>query len=176
MLYTLTFYSFSNLIRFNNKNDFNMPYGNRCYCKKHYNQMKDWYNLIKDKNIKIEQKNAFEILYNTTFNKKDFIYLDPPYSKTLAIYNEKRAFGGWTIEDDYKLFEILEFLDKKGIKWGLSNVFKNKGNVNEHLIKWCKDNDWNVHHLDFTYSSLGKGNANSDEVYICNYETFNDLD
>lgn len=171
MLYTLTFYSFSNLIRFNGKNEFNMPYGNRCYCEKHYQQMKDWYELIKDKDIEIKQENAFDILQDTIFNKDDFIYLDPPYSNTTAIYNEKRAFGGWTIEDDKRLFIILEKLDKCGIKWGLSNVFRNKGIENKHLIEWCNKNNWNVHHLNFTYSSLGKGNANSDEVYICNYQT-----
>lgn len=171
MLYTLTFYSFSNLIRFNSKSDFNMPYGNRCYCEKHYQQMKNWYELIKDKDIEIKQENAFDILQDTIFNKDDFIYLDPPYSNTLAIYNEKRAFGGWTIEDDKRLFIILEKLDKCGIKWGMSNVFKNKDYINEHLIKWCEKNNWNVHHLNFTYSSLGKGNSNSDEVYICNYNT-----
>ena len=177
MLYTLTFYSFSNLIRFNSKNDFNMPYGNRCYCKKHYQQIKEWYNLIKDKNIEIHQENAFDILAdiitNKKFNKDDFIYLDPPYSNTTAIYNEKRAFGGWTITQDYQLFLILEVLDKEGIKWGLSNVFENKGIKNEHLIKWCNKNNWNVYHLDYTYYSLGKGNSNSDEVYICNYKIEN---
>ena len=176
MLYTLTFYSFSNLIRFNGKNDFNMPYGNRCYCEKHKDQIKDWCNIVRNRDIEIKQENAFEILRDTIFNKNDFIYLDPPYSNTLAIYNEKRAFGGWSEEDDYRLFEILEKLDKCGIKWGLSNVFKNKDYTNEHLIKWCEKNQWNVHHLDLHYASLGKGNANSDEVYICNYNTFEDLD
>lgn len=176
MLYTLTFYSFSNLIRFNGKNDFNMPYGNRCYCDKHYEQIKNWCDVIKNKNIWISQENAFDILQDTIFDKNDFIYLDPPYSNTLAIYNEKRAFGGWGVEDDYRLFTILEKLDKCGIKWGLSNVFKNKDYINEHLIKWCEKNNWNVHHLNLQYASLGKGNANSDEVYICNYNTFDDLD
>lgn len=169
MLYTLTFYSFSNLIRFNQKSDFNMPYGNRCFCSKHKTQLYEWYNLIKDKNIDILNGDAFSILSNTNFDKDDFIYLDPPYSNTLAIYNEKRAFGGWTVDDDFKLFSELERLDKLGVKWGLSNVFENKGVRNEHLVEWCKKNNWNVHHLNFTYSSLGKGNANSDEVYICNY-------
>ena len=60
----------------------------------------------------------------------------------------------------------------------MSNVFENKGNKNEHLIKWCKDNKWIVYHLNKNYSALGKGNANSDEVYICNYSnnTWEDLD
>lgn len=85
-------------------------------------------------------------------------------------------FGGWSEKDDLRLFEILEKLDKCGIKWGLSNVFKNKDYTNEHLIKWCEDHNWNVIHIDYSYYCLGRGNANSDEVYICNYNTFEDLD
>ena len=73
---------------------------------------------------------------------------------------------------------ILEKLDKCGIKWGMSNVFKNKDSINQHLIDWCEKNNWNVYHLNKTYSALGKGNANSDEVYICNYlqNKWEDLD
>lgn len=117
MLYTLTFYSFSNLIRFNQKSDFNMPFGNQCYHEKNYDNIKEWCNLIKNKNIEIKQEDAFDILQDTIFNKNDFIYLDPPYHNTCAIYNEKRAFGGWSEEDDLRLFTILEKLDKCGIKW-----------------------------------------------------------
>lgn len=178
MLYTLTFYSFNNLIRFNNKSEFNMPYGNRCYTTKHHQQIKDWCDLLKTKTIQISDEDVFDVLQDTIFDNNDFIYLDPPYTNTLAIYNEKRAFGGWTVESDYRLFTILEKLDKCGIKWGMSNVFKNKKAINQHLIDWCNKNDWNVYHLNKNYSALGKGNANSDEVYICNYSQNNldDLD
>ena len=173
-LYTLTYFSFCNLIRFNSNNDFNMPFGNRCYLDEHKYKIINACNVLQKKNIIFKNKNAFDILQQTTFNKGDFIYLDPPYSNTLAIYNEKRAFGGWAVEDDYKLFEMLEDLDKKGIKWGLSNVFKNKDYVNQHLIEWCKKNKYKVNHLNKNYASLGKGNANSDEVYICNYQIKNE--
>lgn len=170
-LYTLTYFSFCNLVRFNQKNQFNMPFGNRCFLEEHKNKIIDACDILKKQNIIFKNKNAFDILQNTEFKKDDFIYLDPPYSNTTAIYNEKRAFGGWTIEEDYKLFDILENLDKQGIKWGLSNVFRNKGIENAHLIEWCKKNNWNVNHLNKNYASLGKGNAKSDEVYICNYFT-----
>lgn len=176
MLYTLTFYSFSNIIRFNSNSEFNAAFGNRCYCDKHYNEMVDWYNLIKDKFIIVSNDDAFKILElylngdGMKQNTNDFFYFDPPYSNTLAVYNEKRAFGGWSIEDDYKLFNYLERLNSIGIKWGLSNVFVNKGHENTHLIEWCEKNNWYVHHINHSYSSLGKGNAHSDEVYICNYE------
>ena len=96
---------------------------------------------------------------------------DCPYTNTQAVYNEKRAFGGWGIDDDKKLFQVLENLNKRGIKWGLSNVFENRGIRNEHLVKWCKENNWNVHHLERNYNPFRGGKkSNSDEVFITNYE------
>lgn len=173
-LYTLTYFSFCNLIRFNQKNQFNMPFGNRCFLEEHKNKIESACDKFKNKNIIFKNENAFDILceniVHKEFKENDFVYLDPPYSNTTAIYNEKRAFGGWTIEDDKRLFKILEELDKDGVKWGLSNVFENKGIRNQHLIDWCNKNNWNVYHLNKNYASLGKGNANSDEVFICNYE------
>ena len=124
-LYALTYFSFCNLIRFNQKNQFNMPFGNRCFLEEHKDKIKNACEILKNKNIKFKNENAFDILNETKFEKDDFIYLDPPYTNTTAIYNEKRAFGGWNIEDDKRLFLILECLNKDGIKWGLSNVFEN---------------------------------------------------
>lgn len=172
-LYTLTFFSFCNLIRFNSKNEFNMPFGNRCFLSEHKPLIECCCYKMKKLNIELENNDAIKYIENNIekFDKFDFVYLDPPYTNTLAVYNEKRAFGGWNIENDLKLFELLENLDKKGIKWGLSNVFKNKEFINEHLIKWCQKNKWNVNHLVCEYASLGKGNSNTDEVYVCNYDT-----
>ena len=172
-LYTLTFFSFCNLIRFNAKSEFNMPFGNRCYLKEHDPQIS--YACFRIRKLNLELKNEEAINYIKDnfdkFGEDDFIYLDPPYLNTLAVYNEKRAFGGWNIDNDYELFDLLEKLNDKGIKWGLSNVFQNKEYKNEHLIEWCEKNNWNVNHLDCEYASLGKGSSNTDEVYICNYPT-----
>ena len=145
-----------------------MPYGNRCYTVGHFIQMQDWARAIKKKQIEVRNEDAFKILEETNFNQNDFIYLDPPYLNTLAIYNEKRAFGGWTIKEDYKLFAKLDELNAKGIRWGMSNVFKNKSSKNDHLREWAEKQGYVVHHLNKNYSALGKGNAHSDEVYITN--------
>ena len=125
--------------------------------------------LRKQKSIILYNLDYREVLNNEELSEKDFVYCDCPYSQTTAIYNEKRAFGGWDISSDYEMFKCLEELNSKHIKWGLSNVFCNKGKTNQHLIDWCEKNNWNVYHLNKTYSALGKGNAKSDEVYICNY-------
>lgn len=172
-LYTLTFFSFCNLIRFNSKSEFNMPFGNRCFLSEHKPLIEYCCWQMKRMNIQLYNTDALQYIKDNidNFKEDDFIYLDPPYLNTMAVYNEKRAFGGWNINNDYEMFELLELLDKKGIKWGMSNVFKNKEYTNEHLIEWCNKNNWNVNHLDCEYASLGKGNSNTDEVYICNYNT-----
>lgn len=171
-LFTLTFFSFSNLIRFNSKDEFNMPFGNRTFTKEHQLDIKIFHNHIKKKNVKIIKKDAIEILKEVKENSNQFIYLDPPYTNTLAIYNEQRAFGGWTIDSDYKLMEQLDRINDLGVKWAMSNVLINKGKENKHLSEWANNKGYEI--IDFEekqYSSLGKGNAKSREVLIVNYET-----
>lgn len=170
-LYLLTFYSFSNLIRFNSKEEFNMPYGNRCFTKGHKFLLQDFKESIKNKKITFKNKNAFDILKEIKENKKQFIYLDPPYSNTLAIYNESGTNGGWKIENDFKLFEELDRLNNLGIKWAMSNVLKNKGRENSHLKEWVENKGYKIIQFENkSYYSLGKGNANTQEVLIINYE------
>lgn len=54
-LYTLTYFSFCNLIRFNNKHEFNMPYGNRCFIfGEHDINIRLAYNQFKSKNIYVK--------------------------------------------------------------------------------------------------------------------------
>lgn len=172
-LYTLTFFSFCNLIRFNSKSEFNMPFGNQKFSKEHERQISYTCFRIKNLNLEIKNEDAIKFIKNNldNFKENDFVYLDPPYLNTLAVYNEKRAFGNWNINNDYELFELLEELNKRSIKWGLSNVFQNKKYKNKHLIEWCNKNNWNVNHLKYEYTCLGKGNSNTDEVYISNYPT-----
>ena len=115
-------------------------------------------------------EDAFELLSKITTNNNQFIYLDPPYSNTLAIYNEKRAGGGWNIDDDNKLFQELNRLNKLGIKWAMSNVLENKGKIKTHIEKWAIENNYKI--IEFRgkeYFALGKGNANTREVLIINY-------
>lgn len=171
-LYTITYFSFSNLIRFNNKNEFNMPCGKSCFIfGEHDINIRLAYNQFKSKNITMLNNNAFDVLKGIKENKKQFIYLDPPYTNTMAVYNEQRAGGGWNIEDDIKLFKELDRLNELGIKWAMSNVLENKGIKNEHIEVWAKNNNYKIiEFMDKEYSALGKGNAMTREVLIINYE------
>ena len=170
-LYTLSFYSFCNLMRFNSKNEFNMPFGNRCFIKEDADRLIEAHNRFLEKEITLLQGDAFELLHSLGEDKKSFAYMDPPYQSSTAIYNESRAFGGWGIEDDERLFKELDRLTSLGIKWAYSNVLEIKGRTNNHIEEWANRNNYII--IDFEhkeYSSLGKGNANAREVLIINYE------
>lgn len=163
LLYVLNIFSNSHMLRFNSRGEFNMPFGNGYFtdkCKENilnntYNELTTLINSdFRDINIDL-------------LKKDDFIYLDPPYLNTDATYNENK---GWSINDENDLYKICEKLNNKGIKFGLSNVFQNKGIENKKTIQWCEDNNWNVYLFDkFTYCACGKGNADSKEVFITNY-------
>lgn len=56
-LYTLTYFSFSNLIRFNSKNEFNMPYGHRCFINEsHEYNIETFYNAMSKKKFQLRTK------------------------------------------------------------------------------------------------------------------------
>ena len=164
--YTLMFYSFSQQFRFNNKGDFNMPCGTDCFSKTNEEYIKNGCDFFSRDNVFIHQADFREMKVER-LNKNDFVYLDPPYLNTTATYNEN---NGWTEKDEESLYKLCEGLNDKGVKFGLSNVFENKGIKNRKLISWCKENNWNVYMFDkVSYTACGKGNSNAKEVFITNY-------
>ena len=164
--YTLMFYSFSQQFRFNNKGDFNMPCGNDCFAENNKKYIEYGCKFFNSTNTYIINKDFRHFpFYNLT--DKDFVYIDSPYFNTTATYNEN---NGWSYQDEIDLLNLCDSLTNRGIKWAMSNVFENKGVVNQHLIDWVNKNNYNTHHFnDFTYVSCGKGNAKTDEVLIRNY-------
>lgn len=161
--YTLVAYSFSNQIRFNSNGQFNMPCGKRDYNVSLQEKLKAFIEKMHDKNIKIINKDFREVNYSN-FSKDDFIYCDPPYFNSVAAYNEN---GGWSEDDEKSLLYILDALNKKGVKFALSNNLKYE---NPFLDKW-KDK-YNVHYLNGDYSNCNyqKIDRSKDiEVLITNY-------
>lgn len=164
--YTLMFYSFSQQFRFNNKGEFNMPCGNDCFSEKNKEYIRNGRNFFRQGNVRPICMD-FRRITDAKLCRDDFVYLDPPYLNTTATYNEN---DGWTSTDELALYELCEELNERGISFGMSNVFENKGIKNEQLIKWCDKCGWNVYTFDkFSYMACGKGNSNAKEVFITNY-------
>lgn len=105
-----------------------------------------------------------------SLTKDDFVYLDPPYLLGLASYNEM---GGWTEKDEKDLYSLLTRLDKKGIRFALSNVLEHKGEINKIMKEWARKYQYKVHKLNYhyknsNYHSTAKNNKTT-EVLITNY-------
>ncbi len=165
-IYSCMFYAFSQQMRFNNKGEFNMSFGNGAFTEQNEQYIRDGCQFFKRKNVYISNFD-FRNLPITRLCSNDFVYLDPPYLNTTATYNEN---NGWNLDDELSLYKFCELLNEANIKWGLSNVFENKGQSNQQLIQWCEKNNWNVYTFDkFTYMACGKGNSQAKEVFICNY-------
>lgn len=174
--FLLSCYSFNHQIRFNNSHQFNIPFGKErsCFNASIKQNLKDFHSVIINKEIYFSTKDFREFSFDN-INSDDFVYLDPPYLITNASYNDgKRGFTGWTEKEELDLLEILNKLDRKNIRFALSNVICHKDKSNDILIKWINEKKHNIHDISKSYSNcnyqtLNKKNDITREVLITNY-------
>ncbi|MHA1763216.1 MAG: DNA adenine methylase [Promethearchaeota archaeon] len=114
---------YNGLYRVNSKGEFNVPFGrykNPNYC----NEKNLWAVHTALKNVKLIH-GSFEACLEFA-KKDDFVYFDPPYAPISDSANftsyTKDNFGK---EDQLKLREVFEELDKRGCKLMLSNSYNN---------------------------------------------------
>lgn len=172
-LFVLTCYAFNHQIRFNNKHKFNTPFGKErsSYNKNIEKNLINFCNALKEKNIVLENKDFLKVdLSNLSANS--LVYCDPPYLISTGSYNDgKRGFKDWTEKEESELLQLLDNLNRRNIKFALSNVLYHKGLKNELLIEWSKK--YNTIYLDKNYSNCNyqfkEKNAKTVEVLITNY-------
>lgn len=169
MLYTLICYSFNYQIRFNSKQEYNMPFGKN---RSSFNpalreKFVAFVNRLQEIDIQFFSKD-FRKLKIGGLKESDFVYCDPPYLITVASYNEN---GGWGEQAERELLSKLDEIDKAGVRFGLSNVLESKGKENTILKEWAKR--YKVNYLEHTYSNCSyhkKDKESKDvEVLITNY-------
>ena len=138
LLLLLQYHSFSNMIRFSDKGDFNVSFGKR---KFNQNSIKKFLHF---KNKCHNLTFSSEHYSNLDIKETDFVYIDPPYMITVASYNSY-----WSEKEEENLLKWIDNLDKRGIKFGLSNVTHHRGKSNQLLIDWSKK--YKVVNLDKDY-------------------------
>lgn len=136
MLYLLIVYSFNNQLRFNRKGEFNLPVGKRDFNSKMQGKLEAFIDRVKSGDYRFTTDD-FRNVSMEGYTDKSFFYADPPYLITCATYNEQ---AGWTENDEKDLLNYLEELDKKGIRFALSNVLESKGKKNVILSEWINQN------------------------------------
>ena len=170
-LYTLACYSFNYQFRFNNRHEYNNPFGrNRSqFSDKMRASLISFVNKLKSKDI-VFCNQAFGDIDLSGLGTQDFVYCDPPYLITTGSYNDgNRGFKDWGEEEERQLYKLLDGLNERNIKFALSNVLSHKGQMNEILSEWSRA--YNVIHLNNSYanSSYNTKRGGSDEVLILNY-------
>lgn len=170
MLYLLIVYSFNNQLRFNKKGEFNLPVGKRDFNRKMQAKLADFLDRIKVSDYSFTNTDFREISLED-YTDKSFFYVDPPYLITCASYNEQ---AGWTDSDETDLLSYLEQLDRRGIRFALSNVLESKGKKNTILYSWIEkhNNKFRVIHLNYDYSNSNyhtRRDGVTKEVLVVNY-------
>ena len=166
MLYAIICYAFNNQIRFNSKDEFNMPFGtNRSsFNDVLRNKFVNFCEILHEKDISFVNADFREYL-EVEFNKNDFVYCDPPYFNSTACYNEA---GGWDNQDETDLICFLNYLTSKNIRWALSNNLS----TNPTLRNFANRYGYKIHYLNADYSNCNyhkKDRSKGQEVLITNY-------
>ena len=170
MFYAMITNAFNYQIRFNKQGEYNMPFGRN---RSNFNSSLEknfikFINKLHELNI-IFLNSDFRKLDISQLGKNDFVYCDPPYLITCASYNECK---GWNNILEIELLNLLDELNTKGVKFGLSNVLENKGKCNVILKEWSKK--YNVNYLNNSYGNCNyhakdKTKNTTIEVFITNY-------
>lgn len=162
LLYTIILYGFNQQIRFNGDHDFNNPVGMRWFNDKVLEKMISFSRVIKEKQIVFNNADYSELSY--TIDDDVFVYFDPPYRLTTGSYNDgKRGFNGWGIDEEKRLFDFADELNKKSVRFMISYVVEHKGKTNEELRRWVEKNDYHLIEVENVPGIQRK------EVLIVNY-------
>lgn len=174
-LYVLVSYSYNYQFRFNNDMKFNNPFGRNRSCFSD-NMERNLYKFIeKLKTIDASFTDyLFEDFNTKILTSEDFVYLDPPYLITTGNYNDgNRGFLDWNNTREIELFNFMDNLNHRGIRFALSNVTEHKGKTNQLLKNWVSTRNLNINYLNYNYnnSSHNSKSKGSQEVLITNYDT-----
>jgi len=163
ILYVLLIYGFNRMLRFNGGGKFNLPVGNVDFNKNVVNALNNYFNFMRGKKISFTSKDFKKFVSEKKYLKNDFVYFDPPYLVTASEYNKF-----WDQSAEADLLNILDGLNKKGIKFALSNVTHYNGSKNSLLIKWMKK--YKSHNIRSNYINYHDNKKkNIKEVLVTNY-------
>ena len=151
------------MLRFNGGGKFNLPVGNVDFNKNVVNALNGYFDFVQDKKMTLSSKDFRAYFANRKYSKNDFVYLDPPYLITASEYNKR-----WDQKAEADLLEMIDDLDKKGVKFALSNVTHYNESKNDLLIDWMKK--YKTHKIESNYISYhNNGKKQIKEVLITNY-------
>ena len=140
-----------------------MPVGNVDFNKNVEKALKGYFAFVSDKNIAFSNADFKYFFQKLCLKKDDFVYVDPPYLISASEYNKL-----WGEKQELDLLNILDNLNKKGVKFALSNVTSYKGMKNQILSDWIKK--YNVVKISSNYISYHNNKKKEIvEILVTNY-------
>ena len=162
--YVLLIYGFNRMIRFNSLGKYNLPVGNVDFNSNVVVALENYFEKVKNETIKWHNMDYADFLKKVKPNKNDFLYFDPPYLITFSEYNKL-----WNEGNEKKMIQVLNALNKKNIRFAVSNVVLYKNKKNDIFSAWAKN--YNVIPIKSNYISYHDNSIKTfKEVLITNYE------
>lgn len=161
LFYALVVSCTSNLMRYNQRFEFNQTYGERTLNPALLAKLETFISIFKSKEISI----ACDCFSNFEPEQGDLVYLDPPYFGTQAGYNTY-----WNKGLEQQMFDILHRWDAQGVRFLLSGVSIHKGVTNPFMDRLL---DYSLIELDYSYDKIAKKNkeTTTTEMLVMNYVT-----
>ena len=169
LLYLLIVYGFNNDIRFSKDGKYNLPVGKTDLNKSNVKKLTEYIDRIKNIQAEFICGDFCSNHIKQIIKKADFIYMDPPYLITDAVYNETNK---WKDQNEYELIGLINFLLDNKKMFVLSNVLEKQGRRNEPLYYWTttRKDDISIIDIDYHYRSASYNkkdrNAKEREVII----------
>lgn len=162
--YFIRNYTYSSMFRYNNKGDFNVPYGGMGY---NNNNLNSKISYLKSDGLKsrlnntvIENLDFFDFFSDKNLNENDFIFLDPPYDTEFSTYDKNK----FDLSDQKRLSDFL--INTVNCKWML--VIKNTDYIHS-----LYDNNEGVYvnYFDKKYavSFMNRNDKQTEHLLITNY-------
>lgn len=163
-LYLLLIYGFNRFIRFNSKGIFNLPVGNVDFNNNVYTALKNYTEFMHTNKVSFFSGDYKNFINSIEFKKDDYIYLDPPYLISNSEYNKL-----WNTQHEIDLYDTLDKLNKKGVKFGITNLIHHKGRTNTIIEEWAKQ--YKVYNIKSNYISFNDNTIKKDtnEIFVTNY-------
>lgn len=166
VLLTLMYHSYNNMVRFNKKGEFNVPFGKRTFNPAAEEDLRKFAYALYRKQASFVSGSIGLWEYEKEPIGASLFYFDPPYITGNAAYNK-----GWNVKSDKALMDLADNLDNMGHFWAISNAIRNNGRYNRPLNDWSKR--YNVYEIEKDYKGSYKNRANrgkTREVLITNYD------
>ena len=163
-LYLLLIYGFNHMIRFNSAGDFNLPVGNVDFNSNVYTALGNYLKFVSEHEIEFYNMDYISFLEKIKYGSDSYVFLDPPYLISMSEYNKL-----WNDQKEDELCEYLDELNRKSIKFGITNLIAHKGKVNRRFLEWSKK--YNAFDIKSNYISFNDNTikADSKEVFVTNY-------